>query len=128
LSIADPRLVRFVVKGADVVGFLLAYPNISSGIRKAKGKIWPFGWFHILRDCRTTKWLDFNGIGILPQYQGLGATIVLYAELAKMLEGTRFVWATVNQISEENKRNLRELREFGVEYFDRVHRVYTRPF
>jgi hypothetical protein len=85
ISIADPRLIKLVLKGDEIAGFLFAYPNISPGLRKARGRMWPFGWFYLLRESQNPDWVDINGIGLLPQYQGIGANAVLYTELEKSI-------------------------------------------
>ncbi|NIV16188.1 MAG: hypothetical protein GWN62_34495, partial [Aliifodinibius sp.] len=46
LTIADPRLIKLVFKNDEIVGFLFAYPNISEGLQKANGRLFPFGWIH----------------------------------------------------------------------------------
>ena len=40
------------MKGDDIAGFLFGFPDISDGIRRANGRIWPFGWIHLLRDMK----------------------------------------------------------------------------
>ncbi len=120
------RLVKFAMKGDELIGFLLVYPNIAAGLRRANGRLWPLGWLYLSLERRFTSWVDANGIGILPEYQGKGATVVLYAELLKTLEKSRFDKLIINQILEKNHKNLREMEIFGVTEFDRVHRIYRR--
>jgi len=50
LQIADPKLIKLVMKGDTIAGFLFGFPNISEGIRRARGRMWPFGWFWLLRE------------------------------------------------------------------------------
>ena len=93
-SLTYPELVKLVMMGDEVVGFLLAYPNISAALQKAQGKLWPFGWFHIWRERRRTKWVDLNGIGLLPEVQGVGANTLLYAEIGDTLRASAFDCST----------------------------------
>ena len=74
ITIVDPRLIKLVMKDDHVVGFLFAYHDVSVGLQKAKGRLFPFGWLQILLDKRNTKWVNLNGVGILPEFQGLAAT------------------------------------------------------
>ena len=53
LMIADPKLIKLVMKGDEIAGFLFGFPDISDGIRRAKGRICPFGWLWILLDFRA---------------------------------------------------------------------------
>jgi hypothetical protein len=123
LMIADPRLIKLVFKDDLIVGFLFAYPNISEGIQKAKGRLFPFGWFHILRAKATTKFLDINGIGILPEHQGVGANSILYSEMDKTVRDFNFKFADVVQISEKNMKSMAEMKALGIQWYKR-HRVY----
>ncbi len=125
ISLTQPELVKLVLDGDDLVGFLFAYPNIGPALRRANGRIWPFGWLHILWEQRRTRWLDANGSGVLPQYQGSGAVVVLYSELAKTARGTRFNHADAVQVREENLKSLRDAEKIGVQWYKR-HRLYHR--
>jgi len=125
LSIADPRLLKLVFKDDDLVGFLFAYPNITKGLQKAKGRIWPFGWIHLMREFKRTKSLDINGIGLLPEHQGLGATAILYSELEKTVRDYDFEYADLVQINETNMKSFGEASNLGANWHKR-HRIYRK--
>ncbi len=125
LSIAHPRLIKLIFKGDELVGFLFAYHNVSEGLQKARGRMWPFGWFHLLRAFKTTRWVDINGIGLLPEHQGVGATAVLYTELEKSIREFPFKYADIVQIAEDNLKSFREMDRLGVQWHKR-HRVYRK--
>lgn len=126
LMIADPKLIKFITKGDDIVGFLFCFTDISEGIKKAGGRILPFGWFHLLRDFKRTEWLNLNGMGIMPEYQGRGGTAVMYAELYRALkEFPQFKYADVVQMSEYNQKILNEMKDFGLDMY-KVHHIYRR--
>ncbi len=126
LIIADPDMLKFIMKGDEIVGFLFCFVDISNGIRKARGRLFPFGLFHILRDFRRTDWLNMNGMGILPEYQGFGGPALMYAELYKTLrDHTQFKHADLVQVSEFNSKSLNELKRFGVEVY-KTHHIYRK--
>jgi GNAT superfamily N-acetyltransferase len=125
LSISDPRLMKVVMKGEEIAGFVFAFPDISAAIQKTKGRIWPIGWFHLLREFRRTKWVDLNGLGLLPEHRGVGANAVLYTELARSVYDYGFEHADVVQIEERNDKSLGEMAALGVEWYKR-HRIYRR--
>ncbi|MEA3349268.1 MAG: hypothetical protein U9Q82_01460 [Chloroflexota bacterium] len=127
LSIADPRLIKLIFKGEELIGFLFAYPNISRGLQKARGRMLPFGWFHIMREFKRTRILDINGIGLMPGHQGVGATAVLYAELDKTVREFDFNYANIVQINETNLKSYTEMDHLGVKWHKR-HRIYKRAF
>lgn len=125
LSIAHPKLIKLIFKDDELIGFLFAYHNISAGIQKAKGRLFPFGWYHIMREFKRTKWVDINGIGLLPGHQGVGATAVLYTELEKSIKSFPFEIADVVQIAEDNFKSFNEMDKLGVIWHKR-HRIYKR--
>ena len=125
LSIADLQLVKLIFKDEDLIGFLFSYHNISAGIQKAKGRLFPFGWYHIMQEFKKTRWVDINGIGLVPDHQGLGATAVLYSELEKSIRAFPFEIVDVVQVAEENLKSFTEASNLGVTWHKR-HRIYKR--
>lgn len=126
LWFADPNLIKIVMKDEQPVGFLLAYPDISAALQKTKGRLFPFGWVTILRELRTTDWININGAGMIEEYRGLGGTAILYSEMFKsVVENPRYQNAEVVQIGLENKKMQRELENFGVNFY-KTHRTYKR--
>jgi hypothetical protein len=126
LSIGDPTMIKVLLKGDEVVGFVIAYPDLSAAIQRCRGRIWPTGWFHLMREFRRTDWLNFNGMAILEDYRGLGGNAVLYAELYDTLIGQmQYQYGELVQVQDVNARMLRELEPFGVRPYKR-HRIYQR--
>lgn len=125
LAVARPELIKLVYQDQDLVGFLFAYPNIGRGIRRARGRMWPFGWFPILWELMTTHRLDINGVGVMPGHQGAGANAVMYVELEKALTGSRFTHADTVQVRDDNLKSLGDNAALGVRWYKR-HRIYQR--
>lgn len=128
LLVADPSLIKLIMKrdeakGDEVAGFILAYPDISDGLKKANGRLFPFGWFHILRDRQKTEWVDVNGLGLLPEYRGLGANAMLYSELARTIRDHHFKHADIVQVNEENFKSRSDMETLGTIWYKR-HRHY----
>ncbi len=126
LMIADPQLIKFIKKDDELVGFLFCFFDISDGIRKARGRLFPTGLIHIMRDFNKTVWLNMNGMGILPEYHGRGGSALMYAELYKSItQFPRFQHADIVQISENNPQSLNEMKRFGVDFY-KTHHIYTK--
>jgi hypothetical protein len=116
------------MKGEQPVGFLLAYPDISAALQKTQGRLFPFGWITILRELRTTDWININGAGMIEEYRGSGGTAILYSELFKSVtENPRYRHAEVVQIGMENDKMQREMENFGVDFY-KIHRMYQKDF
>ena len=77
LPILDPEFVKIIVKDEKEVAFILAMPDISQGIKKAKGKLFPFGIIKILRSRKKTKKLVLLLGAIDPKYRGIGLDTML---------------------------------------------------
>jgi GNAT superfamily N-acetyltransferase len=77
LSLLDYRYVKVVKKEAEMVGFIIAMPNISVGLRKSKGKLFPFGWLHILKSLRQSRQIDLLLGGVKQPWQGRGLDVML---------------------------------------------------
>jgi hypothetical protein len=126
LSIADPGLITLLMKGDELAGFVLAYPDISAAIQRCQGRLWPTGWYHLLREFKRTRWIDFNGAAILKPHRGLGGNALLYAELYHTLIGrTQYQYADLVQIQETNTRMIQELQALEVKPYKK-HRIYRR--
>jgi GNAT superfamily N-acetyltransferase len=123
ISIADPRLIKLVMKGDDVVGFALAYADISVGLQRARGRLWPWGWAHILRERRRTKRANANGIGVIPEYQGLGASLLLYLAVADAIIELGFSHVDAVQVEEKNHLSRSAAEALGITWHKR-HRLY----
>ena len=126
ISIADPRLIKVVMKDDEIIGYLFAYHDVSAGLQKANGRLFPFGWWHILRAKQQTKWVNVNGVGIMPEYQGLGANAILYTTLADTLKNEfDFEHADTVFVGEDNYRSFSDNETMGVTWYKR-HRIYTK--
>lgn len=123
LNIIDPSLIKLVMKGDDIAGFIISYHDVSAGLQKARGRLFPFGWFHILRDRRITEWANVNGLGLLPQYRGLGANAMLYTELRDTIASHGFKHVDIVQVNEANFNSRSDMETMGVQWYKR-HRHY----
>lgn len=126
LSIADPRLIKLVARGDELVGFIFAYHDLADGLRRARGRLWPLGWLHLLRERRRTEWVDINGVGVAPAFQGLGANLMMYVELAHTIrQFPQFRYGEVILIAEDNLNSRGDQEALGVTWTKR-HRTYER--
>jgi hypothetical protein len=133
LWFADPKLMKVVLKVSDppgepdrAVGFLMAYPDISAALQRTRGRLFPFGWVHLLLELRNTQWINLNGAGMVAQYRGLGGTALLFNEMYKSVKSNpRYRHADLVQIAANNDRMHRELRDMGIDFY-KAHRMYER--
>lgn len=124
MQIIDPKLIRLVWKGEKMAGFLIAYPNITAGIQRSRGRLLPFGWYHLLREFGRTKWVDLNGAGILEEYRGRGVDAMMFVEASRVVSEAGFQHAEVVQIREGITMFI-EMRNLGVDFY-KCHRVFRK--
>lgn len=75
--------VTLVVNENDeVVGVGVGMPDISKALRKCNGKLFPFGWYHMLKALRAKQMdaFDLLIIAVRPDYQDKGLNAVIIAD------------------------------------------------
>ncbi|MBR3454206.1 MAG: N-acetyltransferase [Bacteroidaceae bacterium] len=100
LPLIDLKLVSLVTEAnGRLIGVGISMPSMSRALQKAKGKLFPFGWFHLLKPL---KWkhpdtLDLMLIGVLPEYQSKGVNAIFFHDLLPIYisEGYKFVETNV---------------------------------
>jgi hypothetical protein len=126
MMVADYRLIKVIVHGEDVVGFLFAFPDLSAAMQRAKGRLHPLSLADLLLDMKRTKSVSVNGMGILPEYQGRGGNAILYAEMGHtLLDFGQFVHVEMTQVAESAEQMRADMKNLnGREY--KNHRVYRK--
>ncbi len=126
INFADYRLIKVILHGEDIVGFLFAFPDVSAAFQRAKGHLFPFGIIDLLIEMKRTKTVSGNGMGVLPQFQGTGGNALLYHEMAKTVLGfNQFEHVEMTQVAETTHQMRADLKNLnGVEY--KNHRVYRK--
>jgi len=117
--------VKILAYDGRIVGYLLAFPDLSEAMQRNGGRLGPVKILRLLREIRRTKGLLVNGMGILPQHQRLGGNALLYSELTKTAGGKRFKQAELTQISERTELMLRDVQTLGARSY-KVHRMFER--
>ena len=81
ISFVNPEYIKFVVDKDDkLIGFAIVMPAFSKALQKIKGKLFPFGFRHILHAKKHSKDVIFYLIGIHPDYQNKGVHAVIFNE------------------------------------------------
>ena len=124
--VADHRLIKLIMHGEDIVGFLFAFPDASAALQRAKGHLFPFGIIDLLLEMKRTKTVSGNGMGVLPDFQGTGGNALLYYEMGKtVLDFKQFQFVEMTQVAETTRQMRADLKNLnGVEY--KNHRVYHK--
>jgi len=126
MMVADHRLIKVIVHGEDVVGFLFAFPDVSGALQRANGHLDPLSLIDLLLDMKRTHSVAVNGMGILPEFQGHGGNAILYTEMGHtLLDFDQFQHVEMTQVAETTEQMRADLKNLnGVEY--KNHRVYRK--
>ena len=82
VPILRPEFVSVCLDKDDrPVGFTFCVPSLSKAVKKARGRLFPFGFLHILRALRHNDTLEALMIGVLPEYQGKGANVLMFKHI-----------------------------------------------
>ena len=127
-SFINPKLVCFVVDEHDeVVGFGISMPSLSRAFQKAKGKLFPFGFIHILRALNNMEEIDLYLNGVHPDWQKRGIHSLYYVEMNKAYIRNNAKTAISNQQLESNTAAVSVWDNYEKETYIR-RRCYTKKF
>lgn len=105
LGIIDLKFVSLVEdKDGEIVGFGVVMPSITRALQKCKGKLFPFGWFHILKSMYWKYEENFEMllIGVKPEYQKKGVNSIIFVDIMKYLIEGGFKYGESNAELESN--------------------------
>ena len=81
LSFINPDFIKYVAdKDDNLVAFAITMPSFSKALQKANGKLFPFGFYHLLKAKNNSKEVIFYLIGVHPNYQKKGVTALIFEE------------------------------------------------
>lgn len=108
---ADLSLITLVEDASadnKLVGIGITLPSLSEALKKCKkGRLFPFGWFHLLRAIKfhKTKIVDLLLIGVLPEYRMKGVNALIFADLIPRYQAYGFEWGET-QVEMETNTNV----------------------
>jgi len=84
MGLINPEYIKFVADRDDnLVAFAITMPSFSKALQKANGKLFPFGFYHLLKAKKQSKDAIFYLIGIHPDFQNKGVTAMIFDEYYK---------------------------------------------
>lgn len=85
-----------------LIAFSIVMPSFSKALKKANGKLFPFGWTHILKAQKKNDTAAFYLIGIDPEYQGKGVTAIIFEEMQNLFNSKGIHTVETNPELKEN--------------------------
>ena len=108
----------------ELVGVGIAIPSMTKALQKAKGKLFPFGFIHILKALRgKNDVVDLLLVALRPDYQNTGANALLFSDLIPVFIKNGYKYAESNPELEENGKVQSQWQ-----YFENVQHKRRRAY
>ncbi|MDN3724016.1 GNAT family N-acetyltransferase [Aequorivita sp. SDUM287046] len=89
-------------EAGKLIAFSIVMPSFSKALKKANGKLFPFGWNYILQAQKKNDTAAFYLIGIDPEYQGKGVTAIIFEEMQHLFNSKGIHTVETNPELKEN--------------------------
>lgn len=121
-----PEFVPVVLNDNDeVVAFGITMPSLSRALQKAGGKLFPFGFIHMLKALRKNNRADLYLVAVKPQLQGLGINSLLINQVFNAFRIAGIEKAESNPELENNSQVQAQWKHFEHRQHKR-RRVYIK--
>lgn len=120
ISFINPQYIKFAFNSdGEMVCFAITMPSFSKALQKAKGKLFPFGFYHLLKAKNNNPDAIFYLIGVHPNYQNKGVTAMLFNHFHKSFEKIGVVNCVRTPELEDNLAIKKLWTEFNPEIYKR---------
>ena len=120
IPIMDPKYVGICVNSEDnPIGFAFCVPMLSKAIKKCGGKLFPFGFVRVLKALKKNDTLEALMIGVLPEYQGTGAIMMILKYIHENCIANGITSLILNPQLEENFKAVSLFDHYDLEFYMR---------
>ena len=98
----------------EIVAVGLGMPSLSEALRKCQGRLFPFGWYHLLKALKSKRITDFDLllIAVRPDYQDKGVTSLIFNEMTPYFTQYGIQRVETTAILETNSKSLANFADF----------------
>lgn len=83
-SMINPDYLRVVLdKNNELIAFGIAIPSLAKASQKARGRLFPLGFIHLLRAMNKNDRLELLLVAVRDDYQGKGINVLLLTDINK---------------------------------------------
>jgi hypothetical protein len=117
--------VKVATKDGEIVGFIVAIPDMTEGIQKARGRLFPIGFLKILRAAKKTKQLDLLLGAVKENYRGRGLDVFMGVKMMRSASEAGMKIMDTHHEMEENVKVRAEMEKMGGKLY-KLYRVYKK--
>ncbi|MGB7295047.1 MAG: hypothetical protein WBC70_05605 [Candidatus Aminicenantales bacterium] len=125
MPILDPRFIKVVAKDGEPVAFVVGIPDMTEGIQKARGRLFPFGFIHILRAAKKTRQLDLLLGAVSEKYRGQGLDVFMGTRMIQSAQEAGMEFMDSHHEMETNVRVRAEMERMGGQIYKRF-RIFQK--
>jgi hypothetical protein len=125
LPVLDPRFIKVITKEGEIVAFVVGIPDMTSGIKKARGRLLPFGFLKILRAAKKTKQLDLLLGAVKECHRGRGLDVLMGVGMIMSAKEAGFKVMDTHHELESNVKVRGEMEKMGGKLYKK-YRVYQK--
>lgn len=124
----NPDYVRIILdQNRQVVAFGIAVPSLAKAMQKVHGRVFPFGFLHLLKALKQNDRLDLFLVAVKPELQGKGVNALLLAEITQAAIKNGIKYAETGPELEDNK-DVQGLWKFYETRQHKKRRCYVKKF
>ena len=122
LKYAHPEYIKCVSDDTNkLIAFVIIMPSFTKALKKANGKLFPFGIFSLLISKYFNNRASFYLIGVDPEYQNKCVIAILFNEIQKLFNKKGITEVETNPELEENT----SIHQLWKNYEHRLHKKRT---
>ncbi|MFC2116082.1 hypothetical protein ACFLTU_06380 [Bacteroidota bacterium] len=127
IPLLDPRFIKVLEsEKGEVIAFVIGMPDLSKGIQKSRGYLFPVGLIHILRSGKKTKQLNLLLGAVREDYRGLGLDAVMGSRMIESANKAGLKYIDSHLELEDNLKVRAEMERMGGVIYKR-YRIYQKP-
>lgn len=109
-----------------LVGVGISVPSLSRALIKSRGRMLPFGWYHMLKAIKHEgRIVDLLLIAVAPEYQSKGVNSLFFVDLIPAFNKRGYEWAETNIELENNENVQKQWQYFDIKQHKR-RRAFTK--
>jgi GNAT superfamily N-acetyltransferase len=123
--ILDPQLVALAEVNGELAGITVIIPDANQVFKKMRGRLLPFGLFHLLRRGRIMDRVRLPILGVAPEHRNKGFELAMIHELYERVIARGYKACEASWTLEDNRAMNHVIAAGGAEHY-KTYRLYQK--